>query len=221
MTIFGRRLHVVPTPAPAPVGAAEANRAPWPGPALPDPALPNPALSSPAPIDADPPAASNMAGSVPLQRLRLQVLERVDAVIAGSLPVDQLRAQIGGIVHELADRDRLQLSARDQGRLVDELVDEMVGFGPLETLLRDDRVDDILVNGPNRVFVEIAGRLLPSNVRFRDGQQLASIAQRMATAVPARRRIKPTGRLQVAGRQSRQRRVSAAGARRRLGRVLN
>src|SRR4051812_41495633 len=131
-------------------------------------------------------AATGTAEGLLLERLRTQVLERVNAALAEGLPADQLRAQIGGIVHELAGRDRLQLSARDQGRLVDELVDEMIGFGPLEVLLRDPRVDDIMVNGPNRVFVEVKGRLLPSDVRFRDGYQLASIAQRMAATVGRR-----------------------------------
>jgi pilus assembly protein CpaF len=188
MSTFGRRLQVVPQPQ----ADGPSIRLPEPDPTHPMPTQAGPPsgqpTSSPPPIT-QPPAtlsASNMAGSVPLQRLRLQVLERIDAVIAGSLPVDQLRTQIGAIVHELADRDRLQLSARDQTRLVDELVDEMVGFGPLEVLLQDDKVDDILVNGPNRVFVEIAGRMMPSNVRFRDGQQLAAIAQKMAAAVGRR-----------------------------------
>jgi pilus assembly protein CpaF len=188
MSTFGRRLQVVPQPQ----ADGPSIRLPEPDPTHPMPIQAGPPsgqpTSSPPPIT-QPPAtlsASNMAGSVPLQRLRLQVLERIDAVIAGSLPVDQLRTQIGAIVHELADRDRLQLSARDQTRLVDELVDEMVGFGPLEVLLQDDKVDDILVNGPNRVFVEIAGRMMPSNVRFRDGQQLAAIAQKMAAAVGRR-----------------------------------
>lgn len=126
------------------------------------------------------------AESAPLLRLRAQVLERVDAVMAGELSVEQLREQIGAIVHELADRDRMELSGREQARLVDELVDEMVGFGPLEPLLRDDDVNDIMVNGPNRVFVEVAGRLLPSSVRFRDEQQLGSIAQKMAAVVGRR-----------------------------------
>jgi pilus assembly protein CpaF len=185
MRTFGRRLEVVPSPIP--IGATAANRVPHPHPVRvelvqPDPVQPGADLAK----SGQESAASNMAGGVSLQRLRLQVLQRIDAVIAGSLPIDELRTQIGGIVHELADRDRLQLSARDETRLVDELVDEMVGFGPLEVLLRDDRVDDILVNGPNRVFVEIAGRLQASNVRFRDGQQLAAIAQKMAAAVGRR-----------------------------------
>ena len=165
MTTFGRRLHLVSSP-----GAEEAP----------------PSVATPAPTIYLPSLPETQAEAASLVRLRAQVLDRVDAVAAGALPTEQLREQIGGIVHELADRDRLQLSGREEARLVDELVDEMVGFGPLEPLLRDDRVNDIMVNGPDRVFVEIAGRLMPSGVRFRDGQQLAGIAQRMAALVGRR-----------------------------------
>src|SRR5690242_1909402 len=113
MSTFGRRLHLVAAP-PAP---GEGPTAPAPPPDLMPPGAAPPGLAAAAapytPAPASPPepaaaAASTGAGSVPLQRLRAQVLERIDAVIAGSLPAEQLRAQIGAIVHELADRDRLQ-----------------------------------------------------------------------------------------------------------------
>ena len=145
------------------------------------------AASWPAAVDPIPPPGNDViSGESQVLRLRTQVLERVNAVAAGSLSPDQLRAQISAIVHDLARRDRLQLSARDQDRLAQELADEMVGFGPLEPLLRDDRINDVMVNGPNRVFVEVDGKVSLSPIRFRDGQQLAGIAQKMASAVGRR-----------------------------------
>ncbi|MBX6740661.1 MAG: CpaF family protein [Acetobacteraceae bacterium] len=181
MTTFGRRHQLAPPLAGSPAAAGTSQSA-----TLPAPYVPVPAIRPGSPQQRGTAPIGTGADSTSLLRLRAQVLERVDAVMAAELSVAQLREQIGGIVHELADRDRLELSGREQARLVDELVDEMVGFGPLEPLLRDDNVNDIMVNGPYRVFVEVAGRVLPSDVRFRDEQQLASIAQKMAAAVGRR-----------------------------------
>jgi pilus assembly protein CpaF len=121
-----------------------------------------------------------------LSKLRSQVLDRLNAGLVGSLSPDQLRTQIRAAVHGLADRERLQLSARDQDRLAQELAADMVGYGPLEPLLQDERVTEIMVNGPERVFIEVAGRMSLSSVRFRDGQQLSVLAQKIAAAVGRR-----------------------------------
>ncbi len=121
-----------------------------------------------------------------LSKLRSQVLDRLNAGLVGSLTPDQLRTQIRAAVHGLADRERLQLSARDQDRLAQELAADMVGYGPMEPLLQDERVTEIMVNGPERVFTEVAGKMTLSPVRFRDGQQLAVLAQKIAAAVGRR-----------------------------------
>ena len=121
-----------------------------------------------------------------LPKLRAQVFDHLNAGLVGSLSPEQLRAQIRTLVHNLADRDRLQLSARDQDRLAQELAADMVGYGPLEQLLQDERVTEIMINGPYRVFVEIAGRMSLTPVQFRDGQQLAMLSQKIASAVGRR-----------------------------------
>ncbi|MDJ0391277.1 CpaF family protein [Roseomonas sp. E05] len=139
-----------------------------------------PPLASAAPVN---PAPSR---EVPLLRLRSQVMERVDPVVAAELSAPALRSQLEAIVHEVADRDRLELSAREQARLAEELTHDMVGYGPLEPLLQDDSISDIMVNGPDRVFVEVRGKMRPSDVRFRDAAQVANIAQKMAAAVGRR-----------------------------------
>ncbi|MGK7864841.1 CpaF family protein [Falsiroseomonas sp. E2-1-a4] len=182
MTGFGRRLHVVP-----PLRQGSATQPAGTQGSLP-PSTSNELTVPPRPIEADDTATSarSAAAVATLLRLRQHVLERIDPVSAGSLSVEQLREEIGILIHEIADRDRLDLSGRVQIRLVEDLVDEMLGHGPLEPLLRDDRVDDILVNGPNRVFVEVGGKMQLSAVRFRDGRQLAGIAQKMAAKVGRR-----------------------------------
>ncbi|MBI0539270.1 CpaF family protein [Roseomonas sp. KE2513] len=124
--------------------------------------------------------------AAPLSRLRTQVLDRVDPVVAAELPASVLRSQLEALVHELAGRDRLELSAREQARLAEELTHDMVGYGPLEPLLQDDSISDIMVNGPDRVFIEVRGKMRLSDVRFRDAAQVANIAQKMAAAVGRR-----------------------------------
>jgi pilus assembly protein CpaF len=78
------------------------------------------------------------------------------------------------------------LNAREQRGLATELVHDIIGLGPLEPLLADDTIADIMVNGPDRVFVERRGKTVQSNVRFRDTQHLAGICQRIAAAVGRR-----------------------------------
>ena len=102
----------------------------------------------------------DLTGSAEAQhpKLRAQVLEMLDIGRIGTMSPDQLRTQIRAVVHGLADRERLQLSARDQDKLAQELAADMVGYGPLEDLLQDERsITEIMINGPDKVFVEIAG----------------------------------------------------------------
>jgi len=121
-----------------------------------------------------------------LPKLRAQIFDHLNAGLIGSMSPEQLRTQIRALVHNLADRERLQLSARDQDRLAQELAADMVGYGPLEQLLQDERVTEIMVNGPDRVFVEMGGKMTLSKIRFRDGQQLAMLSQKIASAVGRR-----------------------------------
>jgi pilus assembly protein CpaF len=91
------------------------------------------------------------------------------------------------LVNDIADRTRVRLNEREEKILVTELVDDMIGLGPLEPLLDDESVNDILVNGPNDVYVERAnGKLEKTSVRFRDAAHLVNVAQRIATAVGRR-----------------------------------
>ena len=118
--------------------------------------------------------------------LRLRALAQVDPVLAAELPRHELRRQVETIIHEIADEERLELSGRSQGRLADELVNDMIGYGPLEVLLADDSIADIMVNGPNSVFVERRGRLERSEVHFRDADHIATIAKKIAARIGRR-----------------------------------
>ena len=78
------------------------------------------------------------------------------------------------------------LNREDRQTIQSELFDEVTGLGPLETLLKDETVNDILVNGPNRVFVERAGRLELTDIRFKDERHLLRIIDKIVSAVGRR-----------------------------------
>ncbi len=112
--------------------------------------------------------------------------ERLDASAAAKLPRDELRRQLQELVAEIVGEHRLSLTSREQQELCERLVDDMVGLGPLEPLLRDETVTDIMVNGPEKVYVERRGKLQLTEVRFRDHQHLMNVAQRIVTRVGRR-----------------------------------
>lgn len=118
--------------------------------------------------------------------LRERVLKEIDPAVAADIPTAQLRQQIEKIVHDIATEDRIELSAREQQRIAEELANDMTGYGPLEAVLRDDLITDIMVNGPSKVYVERRGKLERADVRFRDTQHIATIAQKIAARVGRR-----------------------------------
>ncbi|WP_342452914.1 CpaF family protein [Pararoseomonas indoligenes] len=118
--------------------------------------------------------------------MRAQVMEQIDPVVAGRLAGPALQAQLRALVHDVADRERVEISGRDELQIAEELTHDMVGYGPLEPLLQDDSISDIMVNGPNRVFVEVRGKVHMTDVKFQSMAQLNAIAQKMAATVGRR-----------------------------------
>jgi len=147
----------------------------------------------PIPADSSPPAAVVSTTAPPrpssgeaIAELRRVCLSRLDPVAAAATPADRLTDEIERMIAEIATDRRVQLNAREQRALAGELVNDMLGLGPLEPLLADDSINDIMVNGPERVFVERRGRLEQTAVRFRDSQHVTNICQRIAAAVGRR-----------------------------------
>ncbi len=136
--------------------------------------------------EAPPPVASEPAAAANLVQLRARVMDMVDPVVAADLSAPALRRQVAALVHELADRDRIEISAREEAQVAEELVHDMVGYGPLEPLLADDSISDIMVNGPNAVFIEVRGKVHRVDIRFRNAAQVQVIAQKMAATVGRR-----------------------------------
>jgi pilus assembly protein CpaF len=118
--------------------------------------------------------------------LRERVIEQIEPSVAATVTRDVLRRQIEEIIHTIADKERLELSGREQFQLADEIADDMTGYGPLRPLLFDESINDIMVNGPNNIYVERNGKLERIAVRFRDNDHIASVAQKIAAQVGRR-----------------------------------
>ena len=121
-----------------------------------------------------------------LSSLRDRVIREIDPSVAATVAPIVLRRQVEEIIHGIANKERLELSGREQGRLADDIVSDMTGYGPLRSLLLDDTISDIMVNGPNNVYVERAGKLERVAVRFRDADHIAAVAQKIASRVGRR-----------------------------------
>jgi pilus assembly protein CpaF len=118
--------------------------------------------------------------------LRERVIEQIEPAVAATVSRDVLRRQIEDIIHGIANKDRLELSGREQFQLADEIADDMTGYGPLRPLLMDETINDIMVNGPGNVYVERKGKLERIAIRFRDNDHIASVAQKIAAQVGRR-----------------------------------
>jgi len=119
-------------------------------------------------------------------RLHHELIEDVDLSTLERLPPDQRQEQIFKIVSELVQKERLPITSQELAQFAAEILDEMVGLGPLEPLLRDPTISDILINGHECVFVERKGLLEEVAVRFADENHLVRIVNRIVSAVGRR-----------------------------------
>ncbi len=115
-----------------------------------------------------------------------RLLERVDPEAASTLSKDELTEEFRPIILEVLAELKITLNRREQFALEKVLVDELLGFGPLEELLGDSDVSDIMVNGPDQTYIEKKGKLTLSNCVFRDEEHLFQIAQRIVNQVGRR-----------------------------------
>jgi pilus assembly protein CpaF len=103
-----------------------------------------------------------------------------------SLPKDRLRAEIGRVVERLLAEERVPMPAAEQHKIIEEVLDEVLGLGPLEPLLKEPSISDILVNGFDKVYVERGGRLSLTSVRFKDNAHLLHIIEKIVSQVGRR-----------------------------------
>ncbi len=146
-----------------------------------------PAPPVPAPPPEPRPAVeAASAAAAPMAELRMLCLGRLDPAAAAGLTPERLHVEVERLLADIATERRIQLNLREQRQLAGELVNDMLGMGPLQPLLDDDGIADIMVNGPDRVFVERRGKVSQVAVRFRDAAHVANICQRIAANVGRR-----------------------------------
>ncbi len=129
---------------------------------------------------------SRMTVGQRVSELRNLCLERLEPAAVAAMPADRLLPELERLVAEIGDEKRIQLNSREQRELAGDLVNDMVGLGPLESLLEDESVNDIMVNGPTRIFIERFGKTELSTSTFRDTMHVANVCQRIAAAVGRR-----------------------------------
>jgi pilus assembly protein CpaF len=192
----------VPVPAAAPPPPAAAApptgaRPPRVGsPAAPAPRAAPPALYAvPSIPESEPPARSNADQAAKAVKARLEqarkivqasMLKRMDVAAAAELPRAELEHQLDDLVREILQEARFQLNRAEQSELLTMLLDEMLGLGPVEPLLRDEAVTDILVNGPKQVYVERRGKLELTDVTFDDNSHVLNICNRIVSRIGRR-----------------------------------
>src|SRR3954447_26619023 len=131
-------------------------------------------------------SAHKMAVEAAKAQIQPLILEHMDVAAAAEMPRSAFESQLAGWVQELLAETKIQLNFVEQRELVDSLIADMLGLGPLEPLLADDSVSDIMVNGPKQIFVERRGKLEVTDVAFRDDQHLMNVCTKIVTRVGRR-----------------------------------
>lgn len=142
----------------------------------------------PAPAAEAKPKSSKSSDSMVDSQVKIQtmLLERIDSAAAVKMERADLVRQVEEVVGEILNEEKIRLNGAEQRQMVANLVDDMLGLGPLEPLIADDAITDIMVNGPYQVYIEKNGKLVLSDVKFRDNQHVLNICTRIVTKVGRR-----------------------------------
>jgi pilus assembly protein CpaF len=120
------------------------------------------------------------------RKIHSKLVDKLDLSKVGELAGDVLRREIRLVVEHLCDTEDTLLNRSERDRLVDEVLDETFGLGPLEMLLKDASISDILINGPKNIYVERRGKMEKTSVQFRDNNHLLQIIDRIVSKVGRR-----------------------------------
>jgi len=120
------------------------------------------------------------------RRIHNKLVEKLDLSKVGDLEGPQLRREIRLVVEHLCDTESTMLNRNEREQLIEEVLDETFGLGPLEMLLKDETISDILINGPKKIFIERGGRIEKTSVEFRDNAHLLQIIDRIVSKVGRR-----------------------------------
>jgi pilus assembly protein CpaF len=183
-----------PTPAPASAPARPAGKEPSLTP-FPSEGLGAPLIGAPVPGRAAPPA-NNVPSSVDSRRSETYyevkgtifgaLIEAIDLAQLARLDAESAREEIRDIVNEIISIKNIIMSISEQEELLDDICNDVLGFGPLEPLLSRDDIADIMVNGSGTVYIEVKGKIQKTSIRFRDNQQLLNICQRIVSQIGRR-----------------------------------
>ena len=134
------------------------------------------------------------------------LIEAIDLTQLAKLDPLAAREEIRDIVNEIIAIKNVAMSISDQEELLEDICNDVLGYGPLEPLLARDDIADIMVNGSNTVYIEVQGKIQQTGIRFRDNQQLHNICQRIVSQIGRRvDEVKPDLRRAPSGWLARQR----------------
>lgn len=183
--MFGRRSNAASAPAPAASVAGAAKVVP---PVLQQEAVR--ARPEPSPVPAPQAPQAPLPKSEDYFRTKSMIfgalIEAIDLAQLARLEGEAAREEIRDIVSEIIGLKNIVLSIAEQEELLDDICNDVLGYGPLEPLLARDDIADVMVNGADRTFIEVAGKIQLTSVRFRDNQQLMNICQRIVSQVGRR-----------------------------------
>ena len=132
------------------------------------------------------PGADTMDLSPLKERLHRQVIDALDLSIIATMDSDLLKVELNKLVTELLETESIPLSMKEREALISDIQHEVMGLGPLEPLVQDQSVNDILVNRADQIYVERAGKLVLTDVKFRDESHLRKIIEKIVSAVGRR-----------------------------------
>jgi pilus assembly protein CpaF len=201
--VFGKRSTseaLVPAPAPPPAAAvaaapaadkaADSGRgAPFPSEGLGAPLVPAPTPSRLPAAAVNMPATDSRRSEAYYETKSVifgALIEAIDLAQLARLDADSAREEIRDIVNEIIAIKNIVMSISEQEELLDDICNDVLGFGPLEPLLSRDDIADIMVNGSGTVYIEVLGKIQKTGIRFRDNQQLLNICQRIVSQIGRR-----------------------------------
>jgi pilus assembly protein CpaF len=189
--MFGRRGASDPTSpakaAAAPPRPSEPQRVTPPAAAV---AKPSSSTPTPVHVPASADVAANDLRSEEFYRIKSTIfaalIETIDLGQLAQVDAESAREEIRDIVSEIISIRNVAMSISEQDALLDDICNDVLGYGPLEPLLARDDIADIMVNGANSVFIEVGGKVQKTGIRFRDNGQLMNICQRIVSQVGRR-----------------------------------
>jgi pilus assembly protein CpaF len=178
--MFGRRANAGPQPQAQPIQRAAA-----PAPAE----APKTVQPAPEPVRREAPQQDLRKSEEYYQTKSMifgALIEAIDLAQLTRLDTESAREEIRDILNEIIALKNVVMSISEQEELLDDICNDVLGYGPLEPLLARDDIADIMVNGPNKTYIEVSGKIQLTGVRFRDAGQLMNVCQRIVSQVGRR-----------------------------------